>query len=105
MCQNHSLIEMKDHINFSFYHKKIEFSSKVTFSYYSAPYVQLSKHFLKTHVELKHVFSGKKHRAYRKNTDSNHTTFCLPINKINLTDVILSSKGQNIFQNARLYAS
>ena len=45
MCQNHSLIEMKDHINFSFYHKKIEFSSKVTFSYYSAPYVQLSKHF------------------------------------------------------------
>ena len=88
MCENNSLFEIKDHINFSFYHKKIEFSSKVTFSYHSAPYVQLSKHFLKTHVELKHVFSAQKHQAYRKNIDSNHTTFCIPINKINLTDVI-----------------
>ena len=45
MCENHSLFEIKDHMNFSFYHKKIELWSKVAFSYYSAPYVQLSKHF------------------------------------------------------------
>ena len=82
---------MKDHINFSFYHKKIEFSSKVTFSYCSAPYVQLSKHLFKTHVELKHVFSGQKHQAYRKNADTNHTTFCFPIKKMNLTDIFFNN--------------
>ena len=87
---------MKDHINFSIYHKEIEFSSKVTFSNYSALYVQLSKLFFKIHVELKqHVFSGQKREAYRKDAEQNHTTFCLPINKLNLTDVILSLKGQS----------
>jgi hypothetical protein len=30
-------------------------------------------------VELKHVFSGQKRQAYRKDAEKNHTTFCLPI--------------------------